>query len=186
MDDSRYQKWMMPLIYVQGFDMWFYEILNGLARMDAKLVAEDHWMTSFPEGASRGDSDREKDHYTHSYLWVLGAYELIRTIWQQLNEGKHPHAKTFRKLVEDFEKVRMPLAKLESPRKFKGNLPIARVAIARPEGVCWILSNKLVVSRIELSDLLIEALNKVGEVRNIKQVRRKSIFDEVDTEQSEH
>ncbi|KVF67065.1 hypothetical protein WJ15_05125 [Burkholderia cepacia] len=162
MDKERLAQWGIPMILVQNVNKWMYEVLKGLARLDAKLVEEDRWVARLPEHSQRTveDYDRLNDHFTMSQLWVMGAYELIRTFRQQLDKNEHPQLAMYRALVANFAKVRVPLAKLEAAKKFKGGHSIARPGFAVGKGVGWVVSDDEFIRREELADELIHCLTE--------------------------
>jgi hypothetical protein len=162
MDKDRYQKWMRGMLNVQGVEMWMLEVVRGLARLDAKLVEEDKWVANLPhwEGRTEDDHDRLHDHLTVSALWVMGAYEFARTFRQRLHANGHYQLPVFRVLVKKLEKVRMPLAKLEAPRNAPELSTIARPGIQVGYGVGWKIAEEQFVTRGELADELMHAINE--------------------------
>lgn len=93
-----------------------------------------------------------------SYLWVLAAYEMIRTISQTLqetNSGAEITSKS-KVLKSDFERLRVPLAKFEPARKHQNTdyrFPLGCMQPGR--GLCWAVADGVVISRMELSDKLV-------------------------------
>jgi len=162
MDKKRYQEWTIGMMSVQGVHMWMYEVVKGLARIDAKLVDEDKWVSSVLDWniQSSEDVDRLSDHLTISGLWVMGAYEFVRTFRQRLKNNKHYQLAIFKDLVEKYEKVRIPLAKLEAPRNFPELSVIARPAIQVGYGICWKVGEGEFITRRELADALIIAISQ--------------------------
>lgn len=203
-DSERYQRWMSPLIVVQGVGQpatlnknshwfWVYEITRGLARFDARLVVEDQWAASLFQDESRREAecDRYLDHVIASQLWVLGAYELIRIVVEKLKEkekfDKAIHEKSLKEikkrnkrqgqkkiesnvfnqdplllrakvLLRDFERLRMPMAKLQPAKEFKADNPIARPGLSGG-GVGWTTGAEMFVTRTELADKMIMVLS---------------------------
>jgi hypothetical protein len=162
MDKARHQQWISGMMNVQGVEMWMYEIVRGLARLDAKLFEEDKWVANLPDWNDRTleDRDRLDDHLTISAFWVMGAYEFARTFRQRLKENKHYQQAVFNGLVEKFERVRIPLAKLETPRKAPELSRIARAGILVGYGVGWKVADQQFVTRRELADGLIHAISE--------------------------
>jgi hypothetical protein len=162
MDKERLSQWQVPMILVQNVNKLMYEVVKGLARFDAKLAEEDRWVASLPDHSERtaDDYDRLEDHFTMSQLWVMGAYELIRTFRQQLQKSKHPQLAMYRELVDKFARVRVPLAKLEAARGFQGGHSIARPGFVVGKGVGWTVRDDEFIRREELADELIRCLTE--------------------------
>lgn len=140
--------------------------VQGLGKFDAKLMARDAAYLDLSE------EKREQyavsldltSRFTDSYLWVLGAYEVIRAMDQRCRADP--------KLVEDsahlraakhfFERVRIPLAKFESARRFsETDSTIAYPSISPDHGIAWQVADDVFISRMELSECFIELLRKL-------------------------
>jgi hypothetical protein len=67
-----------------------------------------------------------------------------------------------RELKHHIERLRIPLAKMESARKHPTDNPIAYPAISREFGIAWQIAADVFISRRELSDKL---LRLVGDIR---------------------
>jgi hypothetical protein len=94
----------------------------------------------------------------NAHLWVLGAYELIRMISQRVREN--PELASDASILEIqetkklFERVRVPLAKLEpSKRHEKTDYEVAFAGIGS-EGLGWKINEDLIIYQEELSDRL--------------------------------
>ena len=103
-------------------------------------------------------------HYTLSYLWVLGAYELIRTLAQCFsNNGNNMSDNSFellRELKNDFAKLRVPLAKYElKGRKEIKCIPYPAVKIGA--GASWQIGIDDIISRRELSDKMLSVFESI-------------------------
>lgn len=94
----------------------------------------------------------------------MGAYEFIRTLCDRVNAEdveKTPAAVRDILLVvkRRFTQVRVPLAKMEAASKHANeDGPIAYPGMKRGAGVAWQLNPNTIVTRRELSDALLEAL----------------------------
>lgn len=203
-DNERYSRWTNAFIVVQNVGQpitfeknahwfWILEITRGLARFDAKLVTEDRWAaTLFDDETQFGvEKDRFNDHVTLSQLWVMGAYELLRTIVEQLKNNEKddkkrhdecrkivkrlkkrqgqktvellafkpdPFQKRAQELLQEYERLRMPIAKLQSANAFMAGNPIARPGLSC-NGIGWIIRADMFVTRMELADKMIDVLN---------------------------
>src|SRR5262245_22607089 len=144
MDKARFQSWMTSFLQVQHVDarhpemrlpldamdssnmatwygnkLWFYESLQGLARLDARLIEGDRGLLACTH-RDQYFSDTQTDQITLSGLWLMGTYEWLRTFKVRLKESQHPQQKDFVALCDRFGSVRVPLAKFE-PQQDRGN-----------------------------------------------------------------
>jgi hypothetical protein len=95
-----------------------------------------------------------------AHLWVLGTYELVRMLSERVRMN---HSLTTEKAIEkihetkrQFERVRIPLAKLEpSRRNALTDFPVAYAGIGC-EGLAWKVADGVIISQRQLSDLLWE------------------------------
>jgi hypothetical protein len=99
-------------------------------------------------------------HQIKAHLWVLGAYELVRMISQRLRENEElAQPKSIEKVAEAkrlFERVRIPMAKLEASKRYgKTDFEIAYAGIG-PRGLGWKVSPEVIIYQEELSDKLYE------------------------------
>ena len=79
-----------------------------------------------------GDLD---DIFTYSYFWILGAYEIMRTLAERTN---HPAVVSAKRI---FARVRVPLAKLEKRKADDFNFPISTF-FPPVFGVGWAVNQK--------------------------------------------
>lgn len=97
-----------------------------------------------------------------SYLWVLGAYEIIRTLTARASARTDVNNEIRESLSEAkrlFGRVRIPLAKAEPSRRHEETDSALAVPTLVPGlGVGWILSEELTVTRQELSEAFRKAL----------------------------
>lgn len=100
----------------------------------------------------------EFDKYmTLSYLWVLGAYEMVRTLSQRLKEKRHSDFNKVNQLKKIFERVRIPLAKMEPAKNYPDDFSIAWPANT-PNEFGWQIGEGKIILRIDLSNKLLEML----------------------------
>ncbi len=129
-----------------------------LGRIDAQLI-DAH----IPE--NDGCIDQLTDHITISYLWVLGAFELIRTLDQRARSKElySPEDRDrIRDLKKQFMRIRVPLAKLEPARAHeKTDNPVAWPTFADQAGVGWMIAKGKFVTRKDLADRLLEMLESL-------------------------
>ncbi|USD33661.1 MULTISPECIES: hypothetical protein [Vibrio] len=135
---------------------------QGIALVDAQLVVEDRNIIEGNPTQFKGDLSF---HLTQSYLWVLGAYEIIRTISQFADSTEGTALKAFkdevRGLKHKFERLRVPLAKFEAARKNPTGYTYAYPEINTMLGTSWRISNTESISRRELSDEFLQLMEKL-------------------------
>jgi hypothetical protein len=131
-------------------------IIQQLSRFEEEIGRME---TAYGFRWLRGLSERVgdlNDILMHSYLWVFGAYEIVRTLAQLT---KSPIIVAVR---ESFERIRMPLAKLEASRKHRGadfNFPFPVIA---PDvfAVGWAINQGQLITRGALSYEMFSALKQ--------------------------
>ena len=115
MGKDRFSEWIEGSGGLRFIDMLLIGNAQGLGLLDIELIKE------FPEikFISNLEEDRLKKlrHITLSELWVLGAYELIRTIDEIVSARRDEiSVEVIRKIKENltlFTEVRVPLAKFQ-------------------------------------------------------------------------
>jgi hypothetical protein len=166
--DERNERWLKVSIGLGRFEQQMMPLVQQLGRLDARLIqADEMWPDRFLEkDLSYEDSSTLHEHITLSYLWVLGAYEFIRTLCDRVNMDDQEKTPTeVRNILLEakrrFARVRVPLAKMEPVSKFAAeDGPIAYPGLKRDAGVAWQLNPNTIVTRRELSDALLEALER--------------------------
>jgi len=169
MDTERFNRWVRASRVADKIQPFMIVALQGLGRLDSQLVEQGgSWLEQTNNStAAIAKSVLLNETFTLSYLWVLGAYELIRTICQRC----HVYRKTLGEslcdrlysLKGDFERLRIPLAKMEPARKYKQtDYPIAYPALHRDLGISWKISENVFISRRELSDSLLSLLEDIS------------------------
>jgi len=163
--DSRMERWIKVSIGLGRFEPYMMPLIQSLGRLDVQLCAKDHEIIDAYKGESREleYSDVLHDHITLSYLWVLGAYEAIRTLTQQIREGRdNMPSEVFERSKETrdrFARLRMPLAKMEPASAHKEtDSHIAYPGLNTQYGITWQLNENVFVSRRELSDFFLDTL----------------------------
>lgn len=144
-------------------------VLQGLGRLDCQLIAKDLRFLQLAQEArdTIHESLRLTERFTLSYLWVLGAYELVRTVDQRCDADVSllgaELTQSVRSLKHTMERLRMPLAKMEPARKYPSDSPIAYPRISPTLGVAWQLASDAFISRRELSDALLQLTEDIRE-----------------------
>ena len=168
MQHERYNRWSKASHATAPFEHFMSIIVQGLGRLDCQLIQEDsrYCHLSGAEQQTVTESIKLTDRFTLSYLWVLGAYELVRTMDQRARDNASliaaPLPQRLKDLKRSFERLRIPLAKMEPAKAHKGtDSPIAFPALHRELGISWQLTLAPFVSRRELSDALLGFLEDV-------------------------
>lgn len=160
-DNDRYTKWIYASHAVGGVEQYkaFMAVaIQGLARLDCQLIAADEQFLRLTEQqrATIPVSVELSERVTLSYLWVLGAYELLRTLDERTKKASSgapsPMAARITETKHLFERVRIPLAKLEASRRNPDDNLIAYPAISAIHGIAWHIADNTFVSRRKLAD----------------------------------
>ena len=170
---DRLNNWINCSIKLGKIDPFMVPILQGLGRLDIKLIGyEDEFLKLEPSKKETEekimDSIRLTESFTYSYLWVLGAYELIRTIDQRCREdsnllGENLNNK-FKELKHKFERIRIPLAKMEPARRHKdtdSRIAYPYIKVNSGNRISWRISEKEYIVRKELSDDFLGVLEEL-------------------------
>ncbi|CAK2192704.1 conserved hypothetical protein [Vibrio crassostreae] len=164
-DLDRNKRWVDVSPVVQAFDDFMIVTLQGLGKLDARLLVED--ANFIATGKSSNPFGDISDHITQSYLWVLGAYEIIRALDQRAREDEtfYPeHKDKFQRLKHSFARIRIPLAKFEAAGRHKDtDSHIAYPGFNRKTGVSWQVAENTWVDRRVLSDEMLELLEQLKE-----------------------
>lgn len=146
----------------------FNEILpyyaRGMVSLDQQLEQDRTTLKKKPRGRSlkplASGEDRVTLYNVQCRLWVMGAYEIIRTV-----EEKIRHDKKYAKEHEEinaikhvFERVRIPLAKLKPPKKTPTDNAKASFYYKENLDVVWRVNENTTYSRQELSGLFCKFL----------------------------
>jgi len=169
MEHRRYVRWVNASKVLEKVRPYMLVVAQGLGRLDAKLISEDAGPPQAPGDpvAATAEGLRLMDHLTLSYLWVLGAYELVRTIDQRCREDRSlfPHQTTahLTTLKHQFERLRIPLAKMEPAKRYRQtDGPIAFPAIHQTRGLAWQVSPNHFIPRRDLSDAFLAFLEQAS------------------------
>lgn len=139
----------------------------GLLRLGATLDRRDaNAIQSIEEmqGASRDVWNDHADRVFKSYLWLLCAYELIRTLDQAFSDDPSLTSDTAAGLVREaklaLERVRIPLAKAERSRRkaWSTDFSFAMPTLTPGAGISWHVGTTTTVTRKDLQDAVMIAL----------------------------
>lgn len=172
MDRTRYNRWKMASFALLQFEPFLAQTLQQLGKIDASLYEKDgrYREIRVRNDAKPGEWDELFESTTLAYLWVLGAYEVIRTVDQRFRElglhaaGQYKQSTTIK---HSFERVRIPLAKLEPANRHKStDKGFAYPTLNASHGLGWTVAEGVVISRGELSTELLEFLEGLRLVVN--------------------
>ncbi|WP_448675035.1 hypothetical protein [Enterobacter hormaechei] len=163
--EERFERWLKVSIGLARFDPFLPSLVQSLGKMDATLCETDVSLVEKYKQGGNANEDYEmiQGHLTHSYLWILGSYEVIRTLTQSIQENKSDDPaevlERFQNAKKRFARLRIPLAKFEAAKAHnKTDFKIAYPGFAYQIGIAWQVSDDVVISRQELSDLFLETL----------------------------
>lgn len=179
-DQPRYAKWVSVSHSVMLLEPELPIFIQGLGKLDARLVHEDAVFRALPkeQRGSPEESIKLTDRFIVSTLWVLGAYEVIRTLSQRVRQKPKVLTKRLAQQVVStknmFERVRIPLAKMEPAKRYKAtDSSLARPAMHRDMGISWRVAAKTVIPRRRLSDRLLKLLTVIQDQQDRKAKRSR-------------
>ncbi len=164
MPDDRFQRWVDASSVAGAVEPFMIPLVQGLGRFDCHLINEDARFAALnqEQSSSLHESTRLADRLTLSYFWVLAAYELVRTLDQRWRTGvttlPDESGNRVAALKRRMERLRIPLAKMETVRRFPTDSAIAYPTISRDFGLAWHVAQDTYISRRELSDQLLDFL----------------------------
>lgn len=152
-DAERNNRWVDCSHTIAVHNEWSVVTLQHLGLLDSRLINDDAELinTGYPKNPMHDLSD----HITSSYLWVLGLYELVRTLDQfASNEGSplnhvRGEIQTYKRKIN---RLRIPLAKMEAASSNTDDSPIAYPGMHQALGLAWQLNERDWITRRELSD----------------------------------
>jgi hypothetical protein len=163
--EDRFERWLKVSIGLARFEPFLMNLVQGIGEMDARLCKMDSILVKkYQEhGDVRDDYDLIQNHLTQSYLWVLGAYEIVRTLTQRIRENQDDDPaevlELFQHTKRHFARLRIPLAKFEPASAHKAtDHHIAYPGFHYDLGIAWEINQDVVISRQELSDRFLETL----------------------------
>ncbi len=167
-EPNRLKRWEKACRIFWGVEDWLTILGNQLGRLDVELIDEEVSLVKnarpIPGGGRQIEFGRQ---LIFAYLWVLGAYEFVRVLNQRQKENtaffceRLPNS---RLLKQRFERIRIPLAKLEPAKKHrKTDFSIAFPLIdPKRQSIGWSVAPGVMITRRELSDELLAFLEQVS------------------------
>lgn len=163
------KRWVDLSVKFESYEEYFLLTIQGLGRFSMYLdEIDNNIQEEFLNGkdGSAEFSSKLQDAITLSHLWVLGAYEALRTLCEKAEfaekDGKISNNIfcEIQKKKHLFEKIRIPLAKMKSWRDKTEYFPIAYPGMDVLGGIGWRIGKNEFVSRKALSDSFL-ALEKI-------------------------
>lgn len=169
MISERFNRWVRASKGLALINEHFAVTAQGLGRLDTRLIDETpRYIDIFQQHLTTASLDHEptaffNDHIFFSYLWVLAAYELARSVDQRCREEPPLFSVEFSRTIKStkiaFERIRIPLAKFEPARRHQAtDSAIAWPAVHYDLGVGWSVGRDIYVSRRQLADDLLSTL----------------------------
>jgi hypothetical protein len=164
MPDDRFQRWIDASSAAGAIEPFMIPLVQGLGRFDCHLIHEDARFAALnqEQSSSPRESRLLTDRVALSYFWALAAYELVRTLDQRWRTGATTLPDEFGSRVaalkRRMERLRIPLAKMETARRFATDSTMAYPTISRDFGVAWHIAQDTYITRRELSDQLLDFL----------------------------
>ena len=169
-DQPRHARWVRASHGTDALEAGLDVFIQGLGKLDAQLVYEDNAFLALPveSRAEFEESLKLTDRMTLSRLWVLGAYEVIRTVAQRVRDKpgvlSGNLATRVKSTKKDFERLRIPLAKFEPAQAHtETDFASPRPGLHKDHGISWLVAKGVFISRRQLSDLLLALLEDIDE-----------------------
>lgn len=165
MNENRTKRWVTASFGIAQFEHYLPVVIQSLGRLDVQLLARDEKLLAGLQNQSETEILNLNDSLTFSYLWVLGSYEVIRTICQRIQESPtsipSKVATSFQALKTEIARLRMPLAKLEAAKAHREtDSSIAYPTITEGHGISWQLNKSTIITRYSLSESFLNALEE--------------------------
>jgi hypothetical protein len=164
---SRLERWIHASFATAKFEEFMVPLVQGLGHLDVSLGEDDLlFLADFEKKRhSVTESMKLTERFTLSHLWVLGAYELVRSICQRITENPaavpEEVARTFEELKKEFNRLRVPLAKMEPASAHKDtDSKIAFPALSPTRGIAWQVAEGVFINRQDLADSLLTTLEQ--------------------------
>lgn len=180
MNTPRHSRWLIAATAALLIKPEVHATVRMLGKIDAELHDKN---TEFRElrsdiaSVTANQWERIHDSAALSHLWILGAYEVVRTLNQSMSAAtSFPKEVTARcrELKHTFERIRMPLAKFESPnRHHQTDYGVAYPALSETFGLGWKVTDNNFISRDQLGIELLEFL----EYARVSQREAKMLID---------
>jgi hypothetical protein len=167
-DAARFGEWVKYSSVLGQFDSLMVSQFQGLGRIDAQILRA---VENLKLGKSPLPFFDEMELNTISYLWILGVYEIVRTLTQKADPIRSTTAlfekelETLKKMRNRLELVRMPLAKFDiadKADKTKFDLPFAYPAWHNEKGVSWKIGANEFIAQNDISDDFMAIIKEIS------------------------
>lgn len=167
--DERKKQWIENAKKLDRFHHHCVPLCQWLGRLDIELIEGDNKIPNLKADEGTSGSEWLTRHQTLSYLWVLGAYELLCI----LKNFEDPKKDEIKEVYEYYREIRVPMAKLIRAGDGTPNLASAMdkggdATIAIPglntetKMIAWrTTDDKKSITRMELSDYLFDLIVKL-------------------------
>lgn len=165
---QRLARWIRASHSLGHIDHWISPVLQGVGKLDVSLLSQAPVIEEnikrqqkIPPEVSDADIAQFDAYVYQNFLWVLAAYEFARTLDQIYRDGKAidvARKKSINTFKRQIERVRIPLAKLETADRFPNDSRIAFPGWQPGKGVGWMVDQTNPILRVDLSDGLLSAL----------------------------
>jgi hypothetical protein len=158
MDTARWHRWVKASHALDTIEPYMVVTAQGLGWLDCRLIDDAELIGYGTPSVSQGMMLQE--HLTLSYLWVLGAYELVRSADQRVRaQISEPGLKAIGELKAKLARLRIPLAKFEAARAHRDtDSPVAWPAWGPGHGAAWRVAPDVFIGRRELADDVLQVL----------------------------
>ena len=167
-DEGRYSRWRHASYGLYQIEPELVQTVQTLGRIDSDLFARDGRYREIRE-TGNGTAEEWREMAEHSapmsYLWVLGTYEVVRTLDEMFRDvEKYPAQQPLgsKQLKHVFERVRIPLAKLKPANRYRDtDNRFAAPALILGRGLGWTIADGVSIARGELSTQFLEFLESL-------------------------
>jgi hypothetical protein len=163
LDQPRYARWVRASKGVRSIEPALIPFVEGLGRIEARLRFEDARYLALPrqQPLELEEFFDLMERVTLSRLWVLGAYEVARTLSQRVRDTPALASARMRDRIRRtktyLERIRIPLAKFEPSRRHAAtDYSDPPFTIHREHGVAWKVASRTIVPRQKVADRLLK------------------------------
>ncbi|AMX20333.1 hypothetical protein IEC338SC_3222 [Acinetobacter pittii] len=171
-DEDRLNRWVKASFALGKVEPFFISTFQSLGRLDSRLVFFDKIIIKNLMKGDKGDLDFNAytiEHLSQATLWLFGAYEIVRVL-NDKKFKKKPEMATYEKYQPEIKalklklaRIRMPLAKFAPADKHKEDAHVPTPSFNLTHGVAWQITETEWIIRKELSDEMLELLEKIFE-----------------------
>jgi hypothetical protein len=152
-------QWLVTVL--QGLELHDVDLFDGLPTTTAIVNAQ----RTAPNSVSEHQILQFARFIYQSFLWILAAYEFVRTLDEICRADCTIYGDALSQDVNKFkhhiERLRIPLAKLKATRRHPNDYEIAYPGWVPEKGVAWQLDPSTIITRVDLSEELVSLLEKL-------------------------